>query len=75
MKKEHFRLCDKVENGEFNGETFARKANDLFDKYFKLIGQVIGPEDYQTIFGQSIDTPLVIINPNIARNFYYTNKS
>ena len=72
MRDEHLRLCARVKRGEFDGEGFAHRLNSLTERYFGLIGQVVGPEDYQRIFGEPIGTPVRMADPAIARKIDYT---
>lgn len=74
MHKEHERLCDKVEAGEFDGEEFAHKFNNLANKYLKLLGQVIGPEDYQHVFKVPFGAPVTLVYPVLAKKVDYTQK-
>lgn len=71
MRYEHLILCARTEIGEFDGEAFAHKLNNLTERYFKLIGRVLGEEDYQTIFGESIDIPVKLVDPKVASKINY----
>lgn len=66
LNREHARLCTQFEEVDL-GE----KVNDLTEKYYKLIGQVLGKEEYERIYNMPIDKPVRMVNPDDAGKIDY----
>lgn len=57
--------------GTMTGEAFAEQTNGLLREYLGRIAAVLGPEDYQRVFGVMPDERLDIADPAVAATVPY----
>jgi hypothetical protein len=64
-------LDEAVKDGDLSGRQFAERTNALVHDYLRRIAKILGPTDYERVFGEPPDRPMNVVDPDIAAGVTY----
>ena len=64
------RLGSEIGKGNITGVSFAMDMNNAISKYVANVSKIASGPVQEKLFGQKEDTPIYLINPDIAEQIY-----
>ena len=74
LSRERSTLDDAVRRGQIHGAQYADQLNSLFAEHLRRVVAVIGPEAYETVFGERPGDGYELVDPVVAERFYSSDR-